>query len=212
MNKKFFWQRNASFKRQSPKDYEMAHFIMERVRILTPQQQSIILRMFNRLESRKMFASCLSTSVTLLLAFSYIGASSSLILGTVQFQGLSYPHAWLEMDGKIYDLATYEDIKHHPVLKDRGLTPILPQLVTDYETASQNICYYPFQFGSMWEMSDMRRMVGKTLEEYINEARSLDILGDVCYILDISKTPDVTAKLKDITKHVIIKDTKYEEI
>jgi hypothetical protein len=165
-----------------------------------------VTRMFNRLDERKSYASALSTSVTLFLAMKYLELEPKLILGTVQFQGLSYPHAWLELNEKIFDLSTYEDIQHHPVLKERALKEILPQINIDYEDASEEICYYPFQFGGTWELANMYKMVGKTFEEYAEASPYIDIWADLCYILGISETPDNLNLFKAMAKLETIKD------
>jgi hypothetical protein len=110
------------------RDYSMIHFIQGRTSGLRQSIATTTVRMFNRLEDRGMYASALSTSVTLFLAMKYLDLNPKLILGTIRYQGISYPHAWIELEEKIYDLATYEDIKHHPVLKERNLNLINPQI------------------------------------------------------------------------------------
>lgn len=188
------------------RDYQMIHFIQERMSGLDDKLASIVVRMFNRLESRQLYASALSTSITLFLAFKSIGCSPKLILGTVQFQGLSYPHAWLELNDKIFDLATYEDIRRHPVLKERDLKPIKPQINISYEDASEEICYYPFQFGETWQLASMRALVGKTFDKYIEESQNLNIMADACYVLNKSEIPKNVNLLKDLAKLELIQD------
>lgn len=188
------------------RNYDIVHYIQKNTADMDPNAMSAIVRMFNRLEDRNSYASALSTSVTLFLAMKYLKLSPKLILGTVQYQGLSYPHAWLELNEKIFDLAIYEDIKHHPVLKERGLTIIKPQINIEYEVAAKEICYYPFQFGETWAMADMKRLVGKTFESYIDASPFADILADVCYILEISEVPENLDFLRAIAKLETIKD------
>ena len=136
---------------------------------------SAVIRMHNRLNDRMMYASALSTSVTLFLSMKHLGFEPKLILGTIQFQGLSYPHAWIELDDKIFDLATSQDIKYHPVLKDRELAAVKPMINIAYEEASSSICYYPFQFGATWELANMYKAVGKTLEKYMDESGKFNL-------------------------------------
>lgn len=188
------------------KNYDIIHFIQNRMGNMDNKVTSAVTRMFNKLESRNCYASALSTSITLYLAFKCLEFNPKLILGTIQYQGLSYPHAWLELDDKVFDLATYEDIQHHPVLKERGLKLINPQINIGYEEASQEICYYPFQFGDMWQLNNMQRLVGKTFEEYAKGAPYFDIYGDVCYILEISETPESLDLLGAMAKATYIKD------
>jgi hypothetical protein len=172
------------------RDYDIIHFIQERMLALDDKLTSVIVRMYNRLEERQIYASALSTSITLFLAMKYLGLEPKLILGTIQYQNLSYPHAWIELDEKIFDLATHEDIKYHPVLQDRELTLVDPQINIGYEEASKDICYYPFQFGGTWELANMYKKVGKTFETYADESPYIDIWADTCYILEVSEVPD----------------------
>lgn len=195
------------------KNYETIHFIQENMQRLNNEAAtSIITRMYNRLEERKCYASALSTSISLYIAMRHIRLDPKLILGTVQFQGLSYAHAWLELDEKIIDLAIHEDVKYHPVLSSRNLETVDPQIYISYEdaaikeTKTQNVCYYPFQFGDTWEMSNMKRVVGKTFEGYAEESPMFDIWLDVCYILDISETQENIDQIKEIARNICIKD------
>lgn len=188
------------------RDYDMIHFIQNQMADMNDKLTSTVVRMFNKLEQRKEYASALSTSITLYLACQYLELEPKLILGTIQYQGLSYPHAWLELDDKIFDLATYEDIQHHPVLKERELKLINPQINIGYEEASKEICYYPFQFGDLWPMHNMQRLVGKTFEEYAKGAPCFDVFGDACYILELSETPDNLELLKAMASVSYIKD------
>ena len=188
------------------RDYDMIHFIQERMNGMDDKLSSAVVRMFNRLEERHCYASAMSTSITLFLAMKFVGVEPRLILGTVQYQGLSYPHAWIELDGKIFDLATYQDIKHQPVLKERNLKLINPQINISYEDASKEICYYPFQFGDTWPMANMKRLVGKTFEAYAEEAPMFDIWADACYILEESEIPENVDFLKAVAKLETISD------
>ena len=76
----------------------------------------------------------------------------------------------------------------------------------EYEEASNHICYYPFQFGGTWELANMYKMVGKTFEKYMDESLHIDILADVCYVLEISETPANLDFLRAIAKVETIKD------
>ena len=188
------------------RDYEIIHYLQAQMIALDPKLTSAIVRMHTRLSERKMYSSALSTSVTLFLAMRYLELSPKLILGTIQFQGLSYPHAWIELDGKIFDLATHQDIQHHPVLKEKELTLINPMVNINYEDASRSVCYYPFQFEDLWQLANLYKMVGKTFEMYIDESLYIDILADVCYILEISETPETLDFFRAVAKLETIKD------
>lgn len=190
------------------KNYEIIHHIEKHMESKSSILTSAVVRMFNRLEERQCYASALSTSITLFLAMKHLGENPKLILGTIQHQGLSYPHAWIELDDKVFDIATYQDIKHHPVFKDRELSLILPQVNIGYESAANDngMEYYPFQFCGTWELANMYKTVGKTFEEYAEASPYIDIWADLCYILEISETPDNLNLFKAMAKLETIKD------
>ena len=192
------------------KDYNIIHYIESKTADMGDKPSSAIVRMINRLIERKSYGSALSTSVTLFLAMKHLELEPKLILGTVQYQNLSYPHSWIELDEKIFDLATYIDIQHHPVLKDRELTLINPQVNITYEDASEEIRYYPFQFGGTWPLADMKRMVGKTFEDYADASPYADIFADVCYILEISEVPENLEFLRAVAKLETIKENDQD--
>lgn len=189
------------------RNYNMIHFIRERMSGMDDKLISAVVRMFNRLNERNAYAAALSSSITLHLAMQYLELKPKLILGTVQFQGLSYPHAWLELNDKIFDLATYLDIQNHPVLKDRELNLIDPMINIDYEDAAQEICYYPFQFGETWPMASMKRLVGKNFVDYAGSSPMFDIWGDVCYILELNETQENLQLLGAMAKVSYIQDS-----
>lgn len=188
------------------RDYDVIHCIQDQMTSLNPQLTSAVVRMHNRITERQLYASALSTSVTLFLAMKCLKLSPKLILGTIQYQGLSYPHAWIELDDKIFDLATHQDIKCHPVLKDRELESVSPMINIGYEEASATIRYYPFQFGGTWELANIYKAVGKTLEKYMDESLYIDILADACYILELPETPENLDMLREIAKLETIRD------
>jgi hypothetical protein len=59
-------------------------------------------------------------------------------------------------------------------------------------------------------MSNMKRLVGKTLETYADESPVFDIWEDVCYILEISATKENVDLLRAIAKLEIIKDCETQ--
>ena len=190
------------------RNYKMIHFLQNEMEGMDNKAASMIIRMFNRLDERKIYASALSTSVTLYLALSYIGLLPKLVLGTVQYQGLSYPHAWIEMNDKVFDLAIYGDTRYHPMLTEsHDVKAVLPQINVGYADTNE-INYYPFQFGSTWAMADMKRLVGKTLKEYADKSPVFNIWSDVCYILELSATSGNLEKMEEIASNATINDSE----
>lgn len=188
------------------RDYNMLHMIQNNMAGVDKRAIDAVSRMYERLEKRECYASCVSTSVTLVLAFKYMSLNPKLILGTVQYQGISHPHAWIELDGKIFDLAISVDIKYHPVLKEREMQRIEPIINLTHDEAVNNVKYYPYQFGGTWKVSNMYQLVGKTMKEYADASPVFDIWADICYILDISETAENLTILEHLAEQEIIRD------
>ena len=105
---------------------------------------------------------------------------------------------------KIYDLAIHFDTKYHPVFIENEFKEERPVINANYNDL--NLKYLQWTFDDTWVMTNLYKMVGKTLEEYIDEAPVDDLFRDACYVLDISETKDNLDKLREISKEVKISD------
>ena len=186
------------------RDYDTIHLIQDAMKDKDDKMTSLFVRMYNRLHERKCYSSALSTSITLQLALKKLGYESLLILGTVAYQEVSYPHIWLEIDQKIQDLAIHLDTQHQPVLLNNDIKVEQPQINISYNDAK--IDYYAFQFADTYIMSDLKRLVGKKYSEYIDNAPQFDIINDVCYIMDIPETKEQADSIMDLAAQYTIKD------
>lgn len=186
------------------KDYDTLKYIKEEMEDVDEKIISTVCKMFNRLSERRCYASCLSTSVILYLAFRYLGLEPKIILGKLLVQGFGFQHVWVELNDKIYDLAIHFDTKYHPVFIENEFKEEKPVVNANYNDL--NLKYLKWTFDDTWVMTNLYKMVGKTLEEYIDEAPVDDLFRDACYILDISETKDNLDKLREISKEVKISD------
>lgn len=186
------------------RDYDTIHLIQDAMKDKDDKMTSLFVRMYNRLHERKCYSSALSTSITLQLALKKLGYESLLVLGTVAYQDVSYPHIWLEIDQKIYDLAIHLDTQYQPVLLNNDIEVEPPQINISYHDAK--IDYYAFQFADTYIMSDLKRLVGKKYSEYINNAPQFDIINDVCYIMDVHETKEQADSIMNLAAQYTIKD------
>ena len=186
------------------RDYDTIHLIQDAMKDKDDKMTSVFVRIYNRLHERKCYSSALSTSITLQLALKKLGYDSLLILGTVAYQNVSYPHIWLEIDQRIYDLAIHLDTQHQPVLLNNDIKVEPPQINISYNDAK--IDYSAFQLADTYIMSDLKRLVGKKYSEYIDNAPQFDIINDVCYIMDIPETKEQADSIMDLAAQSIIKD------
>ena len=186
------------------RDYDTIHLIQDAMKDKDDKMISLFVRMYNRLHERKCYSSALSTSITLQLALKRLGYESLLVLGTVAYQDVSYPHIWLEIDQKIYDLAIHLDTQYQPVLLNNDIEVEPPQINISYNDAKFD--YYAFQFADTYIMSDLKRLVGKKYSEYIDNAPQFDIINDVCYIMNVPETKEQADSIMDLAAQYTIKD------
>lgn len=165
---------------------------------------NILKRLYTKMESNQTYSAALSSSVELFLALKYIGKNPTLILGTCGINAFSFPHAWVELNEKIYDLSIYFDTKNNPVLKDK-CNVVNPQINRTYQNA--DVDYFAFQFVDTWELSDLKRVVGANFKEYCDNNPNNNMWSDICYILDISPVPEKVNKIKELAEKEIINET-----
>ena len=149
----------------------------------------------------------MSTSAVLYLSFKYLGLNPKIILGKLLIQGFGFQHVWIELDERIYDLAIHFDTKHHPVFIENEFKEEPPVVNKKYENTNSK--YLKWTFDDTWVMTNLYKMVGKTLEEYIDEAPVDDLFRDACYVLDISETKERLDKLRRFAKEIKILDKEH---
>ena len=183
-------------------NYELKHYIFEKTGN-DEKLGGILWNMCKILDKDVRYSSCLSTSVTLLLALRDAGYSPSLILGTAVLGSVSFDYAWIDMNGAVYDLAIYIDSRYQPVMHPL-VSPVMPQIGVGYNDGP--VKYYDFQFSDLWEVGYMRQAVGKPVSAYIDSVADFDILSEVCKIRDISGTIDNGRRIYRDAQKIIIVD------
>ena len=188
------------------KNYEIIHFIQEQAPNKTISD--IITRLFTRLDAQTIYASALSTSISIVLAAALYDIKADLILGTIGIPGTGscFPSAWVEIDGKIYDLSIYFDTLRHPVLKEH-VAVVKPQINKDYNDT--DLDYFDFQFSDVYELSDIKRTVDKSFKEFCNNSpNGDDIWCDILYAANLNQTQDNLNKLQNLASNILIKDER----
>ena len=193
------------------RDYHMLQYIDRQTQDMPTQFQTAIRRIANRIDQRQLYASGLSTGVTLFLAAKLCGLAPKLILGTITHDKVSYTTAWVEIDKKVFDLAVYGDTKYNPYIVDKQ-SPVLPQVNLSY--LETDPVYYPRQFAQSYykDGSGIKKVVGKTFFQYAEENPYFDLFRDVCYILGLSETPENLKAIEKIAKSHIIEDGNETQI
>lgn len=67
----------------------------------------VLFKLFNIMDRENWEGACHATSAVMHIIFDTIGVKNTLYLGEVRRGDFRFDHSWIEIDGKVYDLAIY---------------------------------------------------------------------------------------------------------
>lgn len=179
------------------KNYEMIHLIQAAG--LPKDVQNVVVRAFNKMNDIEEPDGCLSTSVSLCIALEYLGYMPKLCIGKFWMGGHDYYHTWVELDGRVIDVAVYGNTAFSPYWMDEI---VKPQVNKEY--SETDVRYEPFAFDDDFKNAMISKMMGRTFYNYCDNApRRNAIWNMILYYLDTSSFSTL-AQVKEISKkHVI---------
>ena len=144
--------------------------------------------------------------VELYVALKYLGYEPKLCYGLVflpNAEGEKHEiyHAWLELDGRVIDIAIYGNAKFSPYSFFDVETPICYE---EYENISTIADYHPFEFDDDWKDAMLNKAVGKKITDYCDGSYRAVIWDFICDFLSIPHTEDNKLKLRSIVKGEVI--------
>lgn len=153
----------------------------------------ILIRCFNRICTIEEPNGCLSNSIALLVALRHLGFMPQLCYGLcVTPGGYELYHAWIELDGKVLDLAIFGNSHFSPLWLDEGLAPVVFE---DYEKTA--VKYGKFVFDEDWQSSSIYSALNYgTLANYINKAPNDGMWRLIFSLLDMVQTKERKAMLE----------------
>lgn len=171
------------------KNYAAIHYIQEQLRDFNPKFVNCVVRCFNYMDNNRIPDGCLSNTVVLYVCAKEYGYRPELCYGLCSLFGIQFYHAWLEMDGTVIDLAIYGNVNFSPFsLWDFVLdTPYIGSYVDSV------VEYGKFVFDEDWKISQISKMEGMSLEQYVNNAPENCVWKQIFSTMD--KTP--TRNLKE---------------
>ena len=167
------------------KDYEARKYILERASEYGDAKLTCVLvKIFDMICDNKEDDGCLSDSVALLVVLRTLGYDAKLCYGLCTSpEGLDFYHAWLEMDGRILDMAIYGNAHFSPFwLDDRSIGPYVFENYDD-----TRVKYYNRRFDEDWNQCQLYTVIRmRSLKAYIDNAPNdcmwkliFELLGEV---------------------------------
>ena len=194
-------------KNTQTKDYKSIKYIQKQLlKFNDPKLTNAVTNAFNLIAKYKEPDGCLSTSVELYVALKYLGYEPKLCYGLVFLPNAEEEkheiyHAWLELDGRVIDIAIYGNAKFSPYSFFDVETPICYE---EYENISTIADYHPFEFDDDWKDAMLNKAVGKKITDYCDGSYRAVIWDFICDFLSIPHTEDNKLKLRSIVKGEVI--------
>lgn len=175
------------------RNYEMIHLIQAAG--LPKDAQNVVVRAFNKMDGTKEPDGCLSISVSLCIALEQLGYSPLLCVGKFWVNGHDFYHAWVQLNGRVIDIAIYGNTAFSPYWRD-GI--VKPQVNKEY--AETDVKYEPFAFDDDFKDAMIAQMMGRSFYYYCDHAPKRNAIWNlIMYYLDTTSTA-VLASVKDISK------------
>lgn len=173
------------------RDYAALHIIQKQcdTNNITSPLKDYLQRTFNLLCQVQAHDDCLSTTVALFSLCRMNGIDAKICYGLCETdRGREFYHAWLEIEGKIIDLAIYGNLHFSPFHLEASCSDPVVMESYDYKP----IHYGKFEFDGDWGGAAISIVDKLTIKDYLKAAPQDGMIKYICRIMD--KTP--TASLK----------------
>lgn len=169
------------------RDYEQLRNIRQAVKNYNGDEQlsSILERCFNWMCQEEEDNGCLIQSVALYVALKTLQYHPQICYGLCKLpSGQEFYHAWLELDGRIIDIAIYGNIKWSPLCYQADITPA-PVVLKLYNQSP--IQYGKYQFDNDWDYASIALVDRMSVAQYIQNAPNQCVRKRIGYILNASR-------------------------
>lgn len=185
------------------RDYDAIHYIQRQLSEFEDKKMVFAMtKAFNKMCAAEEPDGCLSTTVELFIALKYLGYKPRICYGlVVPPSGYEFYHAWLELDGKIVDIAIYGNAKFSPYSTFDVRFPIV---MVSYEANEQGLEYRPFTFDEDWHGALISKVQGMSVVEYCDKSPKRILWTFVCDLLDMSPLKANVDALRDAVKDDVI--------
>lgn len=180
------------------KDYHAIHYIQNQVKKYYADDKLIdlLIRVFNTIFNNKEPDGCASNTIALYVCLKNMGYNPQICYGLCTSKsGFEIYHMWLELGGRIIDIAIYGNAKFSPLGGELANIIETPIVLESYDEAI--IHYGKYLFDDDWQGANISVIEGMTLKEYINIAPNNGMKKLICRYMDISATVENVNRLLD---------------
>ena len=166
------------------RDYEQLQNIRQAVKEYNGDARllSALERCFNWMCQEEEDNGCLIQSVALYVALKTLQYHPQICYGLCKLpSGQEFYHAWLELDGRVIDIAIYGNIKWSPLSRSEGIAPA-PIVLKPYDQTS--IQYGKYQFDDDWDYASIALVDNMSVAQYIHQAPNQCVRKRIGYILN----------------------------
>ncbi len=154
------------------RDYQARKYIFEQTfRYNDSRLTNVLIKAFDIMFNNKEPDGCFSTSVALHVILSSFGYAPKICYGKIiTSEKHQHYHAWLELDGKVLDLAVYGNSHFSPFWHDKPLGPVVFENYVDTP-----VCYKKQYFDNDWTDCNIYQAIKMgSIAEYISQAPSVN--------------------------------------
>ncbi|GFI28320.1 hypothetical protein IMSAGC012_03452 [Lachnospiraceae bacterium] len=180
------------------KDYHAIHYIQNQAKKyhVDDKLSDLLIRGFNLIYNIKEADGCASNSVALYICLKNMGYNPQVCYGLCTAEnGFCFYHMWIELEGKVIDLAIYGNAKFSFLGKELADVIETPIVLETYDETKIN--YGKFLFDDDWKYAGISAVENMTLKEYIINAPNNCMKKLICRYMDESPTTENINKLLD---------------
>lgn len=178
------------------------NYIMQQLKGFKPEFVKCVIRCFEFIDSIQQPDGCLSNSVALYICAKEFGYRPKLCYGLCRVEGISFYHAWLEINGIIIDPSIYGNVNFNPEVRQFCPTMLDTPYIGTYKTSA--ISYGRFEFDETWKLARISQAEGLSFEEYMNGAPNNDVWLATCRFLNRLLVRKTIRHLRTLIKKDVI--------
>lgn len=193
------------------RNYEVIHYIQDQLKEFDNNALTkSVTKLFEKLYNSMMHDACVYATVMLYVIFKYYRIDSTIVYGIAGYESKEYDykfyHVWLEVNGKIVDLAIFGNINYSPRMLYMQLDK--PIVNETYASAKEkNIIYKRYETDKNWKNCKIAVADNETIRQYCDNAPQ-NFWQHICSYLGIGGTPKNVNKLKELVGEEVIFSTE----
>lgn len=167
----------------------------------------LLIRGFNLIYNNQEADGCAANTIALYVCLKNMGYNPQIYYGLCTAEkDFCFYHMWLELDGKIIDLAIYGNAKFSFLSDELADIITTPIVLETYDESK--VHYGKFVLDDDWKYAGISAIENMSLKEYINNAPNNGMKKLICRYMDVSPTMENINKLLDNVSDFCFVDLK----